>query len=356
MKKARIYKQLENKKVKCQACQWYCEIGNGDVGVCKTRLNKEGELYSLIYGILSASNVDPIEKKPLYHFYPGTEVLSIGSYGCNYRCKQCLNFSCSWGQPATNILNKLKEGKEEDIVRPEEMVDLAIERNIPGIAFTYNEPSIWPEYVYDVAKLAKEKGLYTVYVSNGSWTEESLNKLAPVIDACNIDIKGFTRKTYSDMGAYFGNVLKLTEKVVNEFNIFTELTTLVIPGINDSEEELENIANWITEKLGDEVPWHLSRFSPELAPDKDFQQIEETSVDKLRQAYKIGLDAGLKHVYVWAPSGRGSRGFAMGDTICPKCNKTVVERMGWQPDLSGLKVTDAGVFCKKCTNKLNVIL
>jgi pyruvate formate lyase activating enzyme len=354
VKKATLYKQLKDKKVKCLACQHYCTIENQTVGFCSSRLNRGGQLYALNYGVLSSINVDPIEKKPLYHFHPGSEVLSIGSYGCNYRCKQCLNYSCSWGERAMDLLQELKQGKKMDTVAPEEVVRLAMERNIPGIAFTYNEPSIYPEYVYAVAKLAKEKGLYTVYVSNGSWTEEGLEKLAPVIDAANIDIKGFSQETYKQMGAFWGDVLKMTENGV-ERGIFTEITTLLIPGVNDAEAELNKLANWISEKIGPETPWHLSRFAPELAADQEFQQIKTTTVEQLRKAYKIGLEQGLKHIYIWAPGRRGVEGFSMGDTVCPECGEAVIERTAWEPENNGVVEKEDGLVCKFCGTKLNLI-
>lgn len=383
MNKARLFATLKNKQVRCLACQRYCQINEGQTGFCQTRLNEEGNLYSLTHGLISGIQVDPIEKKPLYHFYPGTDCLSFGSYGCNYRCRQCLNYHCSWGEPAKTLLEKIKNKKVKfkdkrsrllrqpadsggqakfklrasnfelqttKTVSPEEIVSLALQKNCPGIAFTYNEPSIWPEYVYDCARLAKEKGLYTVYVTNGSWTKESLDYLAGVIDACNIDIKGFYPQTYAKMGAFFGGVLKITALVVKKYKIFTELTTLVIPAINDSTKELQAIAGWIVKNLGPEVPWHLSRFDPSLSPDSEFRKLPETPVKTLKKAYQIGKKAGLEHIYVWAPpKKRGEELFSIGNTACPKCGRLVVKRNGWQPDLAGV----SNGKCKFCGAKLN---
>lgn len=346
MAKAVLFKKLTSQKVQCLACQRYCVIADGQTGFCQTRQNINGELFALTYGMVNGIQVDPIEKKPLYHFYPGTEVLSTGSYGCNYRCKQCLNSWCSWGEPAGEILKKIREKRGIggiDYVSPEELVKLTLDRGYPGIAFTYNEPSIWPEYVYDCAKLAKAKGLYTVFVSNGSWSKECLEYLAPVVDAVNIDIKGFYPETYVKMGAYFGEILTITELVFKKYKIFTELTTLVIPTINDSEKELKTIAKWIKNNLSPEIPWHLSRFSPELAPDVSFQQLPETPITTLKKAYKIGQSIGLKHIYVWAPPD-----FSIGNTHCPKCGKLVIERLAWEPKLVGI---EAG-RCKFCQRKL----
>lgn len=351
MKKTQLYKKLPQNKIQCLACQRYCKIADSQVGFCQTRRNVNGELYALTYGILNGIQIDPIEKKPLYHFHPGTQVLSVGSYGCNYRCKQCLNSWCSWGNPAGEILRKIREIREVreievgeiNYTSPKELVRLILDRGYPGIAFTYNEPSIWPEYVFDTAKLAKAKGLYTVFVSNGSWSKECLEYLAPVIDAVNIDIKGFYPATYAKMGAFFGDILKITELVVKKYKIFTELTTLVIPTINDSQRELTAIAKWIKNNLSPEIPWHLSRFSPELAPDVSFQQLPETPIATLQKAYETGKAVGLKHIYVWAPPD-----FSIGNTYCSKCDRLVIERMGWEPKLVGIEARK----CKFCQRKI----
>jgi len=361
MRKAELYEELEDKKVKCTACQHRCVIASGDVGFCETRLNKNGTLHSLIYGILNGIQADPIEKKPLYHFHPGTQVLSLGSYGCNYRCKQCLNWHCSWGEPAAKILQQLKaQGSrlKERIISPKEIVELAMEKQIPGIAFTYNEPSIWPEYVHDTAKLAKEKGLYTVFVSNGMWTKEQLNYLGSVIDAANIDIKGYSKETYKKMGAFRKKVLENCALAKKKYNIFIELTTLIIPTINDSEKELKSIAKWIKKEMGKDTPWHLSRFDPNLAPDDEFRKLDFTPTKTLKKAYEIGKDEGLENVYVWAPAkGFGDKLFSVGDTVCPKCGKKVITRDGgWRPEMVGVEKKQRGVVCKFCGEELNLIL
>lgn len=360
MKKAKLYRQLTQNKLQCLACQRYCLISPGQVGFCQTRLNKAGQLYSLNYGLLNGIQLDPIEKKPLYHFYPGTPVLSIGSYGCNYRCKQCLNSWCSWGEPATGILKKLKAGKKQlkiNLTLPAEIIDLAVRQNIPGIAFTYNEPSIWPEYVFKTAKLAKKKGLYTVFVTNGSWSKEALEYLAPVIDAVNIDIKGFYPQTYRKMGAFFGQILEVTELVVKKYRIFTELTTLIIPTINDSSQEIKDIAHWIKEKLGANIPWHLSRFDPDLAPDKKFKKLAVTPIKTLKKAYQIGKKAGLNYIYVWAPPKNQSEElFSLGNTFCPKCGRLVIKRNAWRPKMIGVKKIKNQGYCSFCGQKLNLEL
>ena len=298
MHKAKLFEKLPGKNVRCTACQRYCRIKEGKVGFCLARKNIGGWLYSLNYGLTSGIQIDPIEKKPLYHFHPGTKILSVGSYGCNFRCKQCQNWHCSYGEPSASYLKSLSSSdeKNKDYISPEDLVSLAIEKNSPGIAFTYNEPVIWPEYVHDTAKLAKEKGLYTIFVSNGSWTPQALNYYGQYINAANIDFKGWGEKVYAKQGAFWG---KLRENLIlaAKKGIHLELTTLIIPGINDNLKDLRAIASWIAKNLGKKTPWHLSRFTPDLAPDKEFAKIPPTPAGTLEKAYKIGKKAGLVFVY-----------------------------------------------------------
>ncbi len=351
MHKARLFKKLPKKEIQCTACQRYCRIKEGKVGFCLSRKNVDGQLYSLNYGFSSGLQLDPIEKKPFYHFHPGTSVLSIGSWGCNFRCKQCQNWHCSWGDLAKAKLKtgnwKLETGN--DYISPDQLVNLAIRQNSPGIAFTYNEPVIWPEYVYDVARLARQKGLYAVFVSNGSWSKEALGFYGRVLDAANIDFKGWGEAVYTKQGAFWGGFLSNLVLAYKKYRIHLELTTLLIPGVNDKEKDLEKIADFIVKNLGPEVPWHLSRFSPSHAPNTEFQKILPTSKEALEKAYQIGKEAGLCFVYVWAPPvGEEIDFFGLGDTYCPKCKKLVIKRSGWQPELVGVKKDrDKGV-CKFC--------
>jgi len=353
MQSALFYKKLPGRKVSCNVCQRRCVIASGKTGFCLTRQNIQGKLFALNYGVLTGFQADPIEKKPLYHFHPGTQVLSLGSYGCNFRCRQCLNWPHSWGEPATAILKGLAKGRKPKEITPAKVIAAAKSSGYPGIAFTYNEPIIWLEYVLDCAKLAKKEGLFTVFVTNGSWTKESLAPLSKVIDAANVDVKGATVKSYQEQGAFFGKVLE-NLVLAKEKGIHLELTTLVIPGINDASEELEKISQWIVKNLGKKTPWHLSRFSPELAPDKEFKKKKATPKKTLEKAFQIGKKTGLEFVYVWAPSsGRDEKSFSLGDTLCPKCGQAVIKREGWQPTIKG--VTKQGK-CKKCQEDLNLII
>lgn len=358
MKKALLFKKLKNKKIRCLTCQRYCQILPGKTGFCLTRLNQDGSLYALNYGLLNGPpQADPIEKKPFYHFLPGTKTFSLGSFGCNYRCKQCLNWWCSWGEPASSVLKKVaKQKKSQRFTRatPEKLVNLCLRAKLPSLAFTYNEPTIWLEYALDIAKLAQKKGLKTLFVTNGSWTKETLDAIGPYIDAANIDFKGFSEKTYAKMGSFWGQLLAMTKYAQKKHKIFLELTTVLIPGINSNRQELKKMAGWISKNLGPETPWHLSRYSPEMAPDKTFQKIPPPTREQLLEAKAIGKKAGLQFVYIWAPGIDLNGGvFAKGNTVCPHCGTLVVKRDLWQPEI--LKVDKKG-HCTKCGENLNILV
>ena len=362
MKQAALYQKFKNKIVRCQVCQRRCFIGEDKVGFCQSRLNKEGKLYTLLYGITNSPiQIDPIEKKPFYHFKPGSLVASIGSFGCNFRCRQCLNWWCSWGEPAMSNLKKFAKIQDPKLkanslrltaqnpASPSQLVKTIVEAGYQGIAFTYNEPVIWIEFTRDLAALAKKAGLYTVFVTKGSWTKETLDYSGPYLDAANIDFKGFSEKTYQKMGAFFGQIPKMAKYAQEKHQIHLEITTLLIPGINDDPKELEKMTEWIVKYLGPDTPWHLSQFDPEASPDKQFQKIPFTLVEQLQKAAEIGKKTGLNHIYIWAPNDFYSR----GDLICPKCQKVCLKRSGWEP--TEIKITKEG-RCQFCEYKLKVVL
>jgi len=329
---ALLYQKLKNKAVRCQACQRRCLISEGKTGYCQARLNKNGKLYSLNYGLITGIQ---------------TPVASVGSYGCNFHCKQCLNYSCSWGEPATNILKQIAEGKTKPTTTPEQIIKQIKKNGYPGIAFTYNEPAINPEFIHDTAKLAKKEGLFTVFVTNGSWTKEALDYYGQYLDAANIDFKGFTQKTYARQGAFFGQIPKLAKYAQDKYQIHLEITTLLIPGINDNPKELKKMTGWIVRNLGPKIPWHLSRFDPYLAPDEKFTKIPPTSIEQLKKAVEVGKKAGLKFIYIWS----GGL-FSQANTICPNCGSLTISRTGWQPTI--LAVSKNGC-CSKCGEPLNII-
>lgn len=353
MKEAIIYQKQAGRNVRCLICQRKCLVAEGKTGFCLTKINNGGRLFTLNYGLIEGIQVDPVEKKPFYHFYPGLMVPSLGSYGCNFHCRQCQNWHCSWGENATAILTaaRFSRTNSKNILTPEKAVEEVIKNGYRALAFTYNEPTVWPEFVSEAAKMAKKAGLFTLYVTNGSWTKELLDKIGKYIDAANIDFKGFSPETYVRQGGFFGNIPEMAEYAQKKYQIFLEITTLLIPGINDDHDELKRMTEWIASHLGDKTPWHLSRFSPDLAPDPEFAKIPPTGIDELEKAAIIGQKAGLKFIYIWAPGSDLPGGvYSRGDTFCPKCRRLVVRRAGWRPVTVELK---AGGLCLACGENLN---
>ena len=279
-----LYKKLEDKKVQCLACAHKCLISDDKTGICGVRKNSNGKLYLLVYGKVAAKHVDPIEKKPLYHFLPGTYAYSIGTVGCNFRCLWCQNFDISQASKQEKIFGQS--------ITPEKIVEEALKTGCKSIAYTYNEPAIFMEFVCDVAKLAKKKGLKNVLVTNGYFSKESFDYISDLIDAMNIDFKSFSDENYKE---YCGGKLKPvldTIKRAHEKKIHLELTTLIVPGVNDSERELEKIAKFIA-GIDKNIPWHISRFFPM------YKMLDKpvTSISTLEKAYKIGKKY-LKNVYM----------------------------------------------------------
>ncbi|MBL7159638.1 AmmeMemoRadiSam system radical SAM enzyme [Candidatus Microgenomates bacterium] len=371
MRQALLYKKLrpeadrplDDKKIRCNTCLRRCIISSGKTGFCLTRLNKNNKLYTLIYGLISATAIDPIEKKPLYHFYPGSPVFSISSWGCNFRCFHCLNDWCSWGEPATSNLRKLalrevgplgRSNLQDNLqeVSPKEIIKLAIASKSQGIAFTYQEPSIWLEYTLDVAKLAKKEGLYTVYVTNGYATKEQLDLIGPYLDAQNVDFKGWSKKSLTKFGAgtKYKEMAENIQYALQKYKVHTELTTLIVPTVNDNFQEMDKMTKWIVKNLGPKIPWHISRFNPagkrtDLLP---------TPIKTLKKIAQIGRKNGLAFVYVWAPGHDLPGGiYYESNTYCPKCKSLVIQRGAWNPKI--LAVDKKG-RCSKCGEDLNIIL
>jgi pyruvate formate lyase activating enzyme len=289
MKEAVLYEKLGDKKVECGLCNHRCIINDGKRGICGVRENRGGKLYSLIYGKIIAEHIDPIEKKPLYHFMPGSFSLSIATIGCNFKCLHCQNSDISQINKQGTMGNR-QWGKEKS---SKEIVQDAMESNCPSISYTYTEPTIFLEFALDCMKLAKKKGLKNVWVSNGYMTKEVLDLIAPYLDAANVDLKAFTEDFYRGVcGARLQPVLDNLIGIKKR-GIHLEITTLIIPDKNDSEKELKAIAEFIVKKLGKDTPWHVSRFFPH----HEFMNILPTSVEKVLQAVEIGKKAGLKNVY-----------------------------------------------------------
>ena len=288
MKEALFYKQLPDSKVQCVLCPWNCKIVPGKVGICGARKNIEGKLYSLIYAKVASMAVDPIEKKPLYHFHPGTKALSVGTYGCNMHCGHCQNWQIAH-------VKEIERQTGED-VSPARLVEMARETGSAGIAWTYNEPTLWFEYAYEGAMLAKKAGLYTVWVTNGYINLEALDMMGPYLDAYRVDVKGFSEDFYFKLTGVrdFNPVLAAAERAKKKWNMHVEIVTLVIPTMNDDEDQLKKLARWIVDTLGPETVWHLNRFFPCL----EYQHLPPTPLPTLEKAKAIGLEAGLKNVYI----------------------------------------------------------
>lgn len=308
-REAVFFEDLGERKVRCHVCQRSCTVPEGRYGWCGTRLNDRGTLYSLIYGEVSSISINPIEKKPVFHFYPGSSWLSLGSVGCNFRCPGCQNWEIAhWqeGQMYTQYLSL------------EELVSKAKAAGCMGISWTFNEPALWFEYTLDGAKLAKDHGLYTNYVTNGFMTEDSFKEIAPFLDVYRVDIKGFSDKTYSEIGHIenFEGILGVAERA-KSWGMHVEVVTNIIPGINDRKIELGGIASWIKNKLGPDTPWHVTRFHPH----HQLSHLQPTPVSVLEKAWSIGKEEGLWYVYLGNVPGHRYE-----NTYCHGCGELLVER------------------------------
>jgi pyruvate formate lyase activating enzyme len=308
-KEAYLYHKLDNEEVVCRTCQRKCVIPEGKKGWCQTRINRGGKLYSLIYGEVSTLSINPIEKKPVFHFYPGSKWLSVGSLGCNFRCPGCQNWDIAhW-----------KEGRMNTrYLSPEELVSEAKSTGCIGISFTFNEPVLWFEYTVDAAKLSRTQGLYTNYVTNGFITEEAFGMIAPFLDVYRVDVKGFSEEAYLRIGHVkeFKGILEITKKA-KECGLHVEVVTNIIPGLNGRETELRLIGSWIRSSLGPEVPWHVTRFYPHL----ELTHLSPTPVSKLERAWSIGKEDGLWYVYLGNVPGH-----RMENTYCHRCGELLVKR------------------------------
>ncbi len=313
MKEAMLYEKRDGAKVLCHLCRHRCLIAEGKQGICAVRENHGGTLFTLVYRRLASRNIDPIEKKPLFHFAPGSKSFSIATVGCNFRCDFCQNYEIS------QMPRDQKHIIGED-VSPEEIVAMAKRAGCQTISYTYTEPTIYFEYAYEIAKLATQEGLKNIFVTNGYMTEEALRMIHPHLHGANVDLKAFTDGFYQKRcGAKLEGVLE-SLRLMKELGIWVEITTLMIPDLNDNEDELRKLAQFIR-SLGKETPWHISRFHPMYR----MLDRSSTSVKTLERAREIGLEAGLRYVYTGnVPGDRGE------DTFCHHCGKLLVDRMGFQ--------------------------
>lgn len=334
MRREAILYEKMGKALNCKICERRCVISPDKTGFCKMRENKGGKIYTLNYGAASSIAVDPIEKKPLFHFYPGTKVFSLGGVGCNFRCKYCQNWGISQAQLENISTRNLP---------PKEAIRLTKEYDCKSIAWTYNEPTMWFEYTLDSAKLARKEKIKTVYVTNGYMSEESFQEIKPYLDAANIDLKGLSEKFYVDLcEAHLQPVLENIIRM-HEAQIHIEITNLMIPGYNDSEEDIKSLVKFMVEEVGPDVPLHFTRFFPQY----QMQQLPPTDIKILEKAHQIAKDAGMKYVYLGnAPSIDGE------NTYCPECGEAVIKRDGFS--VLGLKIKESGT-CPQCRANLNIV-
>ena len=330
MIEARLYEKLEQNKVHCHLCAHRCTIADGKRGVCQVRENREGTLYTLVYGQAISQAIDPVEKKPLFHFFPGSTAFSFATVGCNFRCAFCQNWQISqaareegriWGHPAS----------------PEYLASAAHHYGCKSIAYTYTEPTIFFEYAYDTALKAARWGIKNIYVTNGYMTEEMLDAFGTHLHAANVDLKSFRDEFYhKTCGARLQPVVDTCKSMVKR-GIWLEITTLIVPGQNDSEEELQDIAKFVSQELGVDVPWHVSRFHPDYQMQDGHQA---TPIATLHRAREIGQQAGLRYVYEGNVPGSDGE-----NTLCYNCHNLLIQRYGFQIEKNVILPTSQCPVC-----------
>ncbi|MCX8205387.1 MAG: AmmeMemoRadiSam system radical SAM enzyme [Candidatus Nezhaarchaeota archaeon] len=328
-----LYGELSDGRVQCHLCHRRCVIPKGSVGFCHVRRNVDGKLYSLVYAKAVAANIDPIEKKPLYHYRPGSAVMSIATVSCNFRCQFCDNW----------VLSQEKEVMGRTLP-PESVVELSIKNGCDGVSYTYTEPTVFFEYAYDTAKLAKQKGLFNTFVTNGYMTPEAVEVIAPYLDAATVDFKGsgnpeFYRRL---MSVPSPEPIFDTLRAMKQRGIFVEITDLIVTKYGDSLEDVYTLASRVKEVLGGETPFHVLRFHP----DYELVDVPSTPIDTLEKAAEKAMEAGLKHVYVGNVPGHH-----LENTYCPSCNALIIERHGFYIISSNLKDTQ----CPSCGRSLNIV-
>ncbi len=331
-KEAILYKKI-NGRTQCNVCNRRCNISPDNRGFCLTRENKDGTLYTLNYGAVSSEGVDPIEKKPLFHFYPSSQVYSLGSVGCNLACKHCQNW-------------RIARAKVDSIytqeILPENAIKRAKEYNCKSIAWTYNEPTMWLEYTLDSAKLAHKNDLKTIYVTNGYMSSEALELIGPHLDAANVDLKGMNDKFYREISN--ARLEPVLENIIwmHEQGIHLEVTNLIIPGYNDSEDELKALVKFMAEEVGVEVPLHFTRFFPNYK----MENVNPTPIEALINARKMARDAGMRYVYVGNAPGLDGE-----NTYCYNCGQLLIERNGY--GLGPIRINEHKK-CPECGAKIDI--
>jgi pyruvate formate lyase activating enzyme len=339
---ALLYRKLKGNWVRCLVCQRRCVIPEGKLGYCATRINRHGRLYTLIYGRVSTWRVAPAEIKPLFHFHPGSHYLSLGSVGCNFRCIGCQNWEIAHIELDLDIQEEL-----EDIttfMSPREAFQLAQKQGCQGISWTYNEPTLWLEYVLEGAKLAKGKGMYTNLVTNGFMTPQALDLLGPCLDAYRVDVKGFSPEAYRQIAHVedFSGILEVAKRAKDRWKMHLEVITNVVPQLNDDDQQLSAIASWICRELGSDTPWHVTRFTPHL----HLSHLPATPVKSLERARQLGLEVGLHYVYLGNVPGHPGE-----NTYCPSCQRLLIERRDYQ--ILSYAIEDGR--CPQCGQEIPIV-
>lgn len=324
------YKEDKNEKLKCLLCSYYCSLKTDQVGICGVNKNTGKEVECLVYGHISAFNIDPIEKKPLYHFLPSSKSLSLGTVGCNFHCSFCQNHGIS----------QEKKIDKSSYISPKKVVQIARQKECASISYTYNEPTIFYPFAKDIALEGKKYGIKSVFVSNGFESSEVIEDMKGVIDAINVDLKSFNESYYKK--SLGGNLKQILDNLIQikKNGIWLEITTLIVPTKNDSKEELTSIVKFIKENLGVNTPWHISAFHP------DYKELSlpRTPIESLKMAYDIAKNEGLKYVYI------GNVNFD-NNTICPKCNKIVINRGYFSVNYKNIN----NCSCSNCGTKIDGI-
>jgi len=332
VKEALFYKKIEDKKVKCNLCARGCIIEEGKTGVCGVRKNIDGKLYSLVYGKVIALAIDPIEKKPLFHFHPGARVLSFGTIGCNFMCEYCQNWDIS----------QMREEIVGEEISPERMVEIAINNKVDGITYTYNEPTIFMEYAMDVAKIAKKQKFFNTFVSNGFMSEESAEAAAKFLDAITIDFKGSGKKDFLIKYAHIPSEEPIfrTLQIMKEHKVHIEITDLIVPKVGDSIEDARKLIRWVVENLGEDVPMHFLRFYPAYR----MLDFPITPTETLEKIIEVAKEEGVKYAYIG-----NIPGHKYENTYCPYCGELLIERYGF--DILKNKIKNGK--CPKCGKKIS---
>ncbi len=334
LREAQWYETLGGGRVRCKLCPWLCVLEPGRTGLCGVRRNIDGKLVTLVYGLVSSIAIDPIEKKPLYNFYPGAPILSISTVGCNFKCPWCQNWHISQSQPGRTAL---------DYLEPEKVVEIMKGYEVPFLAFTYNEPSIWYEYVLDVAKLVKRERGFNVLVTNAHINTEPLEELVKYIDAANVDIKSFNSETYLKIIRGKLDAVLIATSLMKEKGIHVETTYLVVPNVNDRIDEFTRMVKWHLDALGPDTPLHISRFYPAYK----FADRLPTPVETLTRFWESARNEGLRYVYVGNVPGHSGE-----YTYCPSCGKPVIKRIGYE--IVEWNLTTGDNRCRFCGAKVAI--